>query len=205
MSYKIVVARYNEDIRWLNNEMHNCTIYNKGEPLNIENEFMLENLGRESDTYLNHIINNYDNLSDLVVFTQARIQDHVGSDDVNFLLKMKNDALIHGKSQNFFSHTDVGNQPSFDHNWNLRPEGWYLKDNYKDNQPLLFIDWFKNNIMVEYPNPIFIYGAGLFAIKKELILKYPIEYYKKLVLEVNHHIDPIEGHFFERSWYYIFK
>jgi hypothetical protein len=59
--------------------------------------------------------------------------------------------------------------------------------------------------MVEYPNPIFIYGAGLFAIKKELILKYPIEYYKKLVLEVNHHIDPIEGHFFERSWYYIFK
>jgi len=26
------------------------------------------------------------------------------------------------------------------------------------------------------------YGAGLFAIKKELILKYPIEYYKKLVL-----------------------
>jgi len=56
MSYKIVVARYNEDIRWLNNEMHNCAIYNKGEPLNIENEFMLKNLGRESDTYLNHII-----------------------------------------------------------------------------------------------------------------------------------------------------
>ena len=28
MQYKIVVARYNENINWLKNEMNNCIIYN---------------------------------------------------------------------------------------------------------------------------------------------------------------------------------
>ena len=28
MSYKIIVARYNENIEWLNSEMSNCIIYN---------------------------------------------------------------------------------------------------------------------------------------------------------------------------------
>ena len=43
------------------------------------------------------------------------------------------------------------------------------------------------------------------AVKKELIINKPIEYYKELILEVNHHINSTEGHFFERSWYYIFN
>lgn len=129
MSYKIVVARYNEDIDWLKDEIHNCVIYNKGHALNIENEIMLENLGRESDTYLNYIIDNYYNLPDVVVFTQARISDHYisnGNDDVNNLLKIKDEAFLYGKSKNYIQHTDIGNEPSFDHNWNLRIDGWFL-------------------------------------------------------------------------------
>ena len=57
MQYKIVVARYNENIDWLKSEMNNCIIYNKGNKLNIPNEIMLENVGRESEKYLNFIIN----------------------------------------------------------------------------------------------------------------------------------------------------
>lgn len=58
MSYKIVVARYDEDIEWLTSEMQNCLIYNKGALLNIPNEIPLENVGRESETYLNYIVAN---------------------------------------------------------------------------------------------------------------------------------------------------
>ena len=54
--YKIIVARYNEDIDWLASEMHNCIIYNKGEKLGLSNEICLPNVGRESETYLNYII-----------------------------------------------------------------------------------------------------------------------------------------------------
>ena len=102
MSYKIIVARYNENIEWLNSEMSNCIIYNKGNKLNIYNEILLENLGRESETYLHYIITNYYNLPDVVVFTQARISDHKESDDINYLINIKNQALNYSKSTNFF-------------------------------------------------------------------------------------------------------
>ena len=202
--YKIVVARYNENIEWLKDEMNNCIIYNKGDKLNIENEIMLENVGRESDTYLNYIITHYENLPDVVVFTQARISDHKGRDDVNYLINIKNEALIHSKSQNVnvFSNRCT----CFGEKWNLKNDGtFYLNDNYKNNRPIIFIEWFKDNINKTYPTPIHVYCNAIFAVKRELILKNPLEYYKKLILEVNHHICSTEAHFFERSWYYIFN
>ena len=125
-SYKIIVARYNENIEWLNSEMANCIIYNKGNKLNIENEILLENLGRESETYLHYIISNYDNLPDVVVFSQARISDHIGSDNINFLIQLKNSALCESKSQNFMTHNDTGNSIHWDKSWNLRSDGYYL-------------------------------------------------------------------------------
>ena len=205
MSYKIVVARYNENIEWLENEIDNCIIYNKGNKLNINNEIILENLGRESETYLNYIITNYYNLPDVIVFTQARISDHKLSDDVNYLIKIKDEAFEFSKSQNFIIHNDIGNNIHFDKEFNLNNGEYYLTDNYKNNKHITFIEWYKQNININYPDPIYIYVNAIFAIKKEYITNKPIEYYKNLILEVNHHINSTEGHFFERSWYYIFN
>ena len=209
MSYKIIVARYNENINWLKSEIDNCIIYNKGyDKLNINNEFFIKNTGRESETYLYYIITNYNNLPDVIVFTQAKISDHKGKDDINYLLKIKNEALHHTKSQNFITHYDERPNTYWDRcwnkEWNLTNGNYYLNDNYKNNKPITFIEWFKSNINTNYPTPIKIYANAIFAVKKELILNHPIEYYQKLILEVNHHINSTEGHFFERSWYYIF-
>jgi len=206
MSYKIIVSRYNENIEWLEKEYENCIIYNKGIPLNINNEIILNNVGKESETYLNYIIKNYNNLPDVIVFTQARISDHRGSDDINYLINLKNEALINDKSNVTTIHSQYqGNEWWWEPEWNLRDGEYYLKNNYKNNNYITFIDWFKKNINSEYPNPIHIYANGIFAIKKELIIMNSKNYYKKLRLQINHHIDPAEGHFFERSWYYIFN
>ncbi len=89
-SFQIVVARYNEDISWLNPVQQHCIVYNKGKPLNISNEKFLPNVGRESETYLRYIIDNYDNLPEVVVFTQADIEDHKGSNDHTILLSLRN-------------------------------------------------------------------------------------------------------------------
>lgn len=204
MSYKIIVSRYNENIDWLNSEMSNCIIYNKGDKLDINNEIFLENVGRESETYLHYIITNYSNLPDAVVFTQARISDHKGSDDINYLLNIKNEALKYNKSQNFNIDPEGTNIHS-NKTWNLRQDGYFLKNNYKNNNPITFVEWFKNNIDINYPDPIYIYWNAIFAVKKENIINKPIEYYEKLILEVKHHNEPPEAHFFERSWYYIFN
>jgi hypothetical protein len=205
MSYKIVVARYHENIDWLKSEMPNCILYNKGKPLHLENEIRIPNVGRESETYLQYILANYNQLPDVVVFTQARISDHVGG-DVNYLLNLKTQAFEKSNSQNCWMHHDVGKCNCFDKAWNIRGGGYYyLHENYKNDQRMPFFEWFKQNIRNDYPNPIWIYPNGIFAVTKERILSNPIEYYEKLLLEVNHQVNPAEGHFFERSWYYIFN
>ena len=168
---------------------------------------MLDNLGHESETYLNYIIQNYNNLPNIVVFTQARIRDHKGSDDTHHLIDLKNEALQNDKSHPTIIHYQKEYKSTWgrwDKEWNVQDNTYYLSENYKNNIPISFYNWFIQNIDVKYPNPICIYSNGIFAVKKELILNKPIEYYQKLILELNHHNNPTEGHFFERSWFYIF-
>lgn len=205
MSYKIIVARYNENIDWLNDDINNCIIYNKGNKLNITNEIILKNVGRESETYLNYIINNYNNLPDIVIFTQANIADHLGQNNISYLMNLKNEALLNNKSYARLVHFDNNNNIHWDKEWNLQNGKYYFENNYKNNQPKTFINWFTEYISFNYPNPINIYTNAIFAVKKELILQNSLEYYNILISQVNHHINSSEGHFFERSWYYIFN
>ncbi len=87
MSLDIVVARYNEDLSWLKDlpkgKNIKIWIYNKGDDninlsklkLNLNSKnccvIKLPNIGRESHTYLNHIITQYDNLASKTVFCQG--------------------------------------------------------------------------------------------------------------------------------------
>ena len=75
-NFHIVVARYNENISWLHKFKNITTIYNKGaydKYLNDFNVIGLPNFGRESHTFLYHIINNYDNLNEYTIFIQGSL------------------------------------------------------------------------------------------------------------------------------------
>ena len=209
MDIKIVVSRYNEDISWILPLKHYCIFINKGELLNIENEIQLENIGRESHSYLWFIINNYENLPNIVAFTQGNIKDHIEIDNLKYLENMIKDAVVYNKSMPNALHNYKTNKKmngELGPTWNYKDNEWYLKSNYVNNQPQFFVDWFIKNINPEYPYPtMYFYMNGIFAVKRELILKNSKEYYEKLIKSVDHHIDPAEGHFLERSWYHIFE
>ena len=202
--YKIVVARFNEDIRWLTPVIKHCIVYNKGTPLNLDNEIMLKNIGRESDTYLQFIIRNYENLPDVVVFTQGNIKDHISTDNIKFLLELKDHAQQHGMSKPMEHYIQEEYSP-WNPEFNKIETKYMLPDCYKDNHRKTFKEWFAQNIRREYPNPLLFYAKGLFAVRKDKIKKHSLDYYKNLVLQVNHHVNSVEGHFFERSWFYVFS
>ena len=76
MNFCIVVARYNENLGWTKN-FSNVIVYNKGNPLSDDfNHFALNNVGREGHTYYKHIYDNYDNLTDYIIFLQGNPFDH---------------------------------------------------------------------------------------------------------------------------------
>jgi hypothetical protein len=89
MNFNIVIAFYNTD-NYINllKEFdrlivnYKAIIYNKSnKEITIPNENCLlqnlNNIGREGETYLNHIINNYDNLSDYTLFIQDDTHNHI--------------------------------------------------------------------------------------------------------------------------------
>ena len=71
----IVVSRFNEDIQWLDALDSNVFVYDKSE-LKIPDSIPLENKGRESDTYLEHILRNYNSIDDACIFLQGNPFDH---------------------------------------------------------------------------------------------------------------------------------
>lgn len=80
MKRGIVVAKYNEDISWLSQIDPGIKryIYNKGQD-DFPDNIRLSNIGREAHTYLVHIVNNYNNLDDFLIFTQGNPFDHVSN------------------------------------------------------------------------------------------------------------------------------
>ena len=79
MKNSIIVSRYDEDISWLEEyQDFNIYIYNKGRNLETKLSEKVENLpnvGRESHTWIYHIIKNYNNLDSVNIFLQGRIDD----------------------------------------------------------------------------------------------------------------------------------
>jgi hypothetical protein len=72
MDATLVVAKYNEDVFWLNYINLPYIVYNKGETIdNIEFTVTRDNVGRESETYLYYIIQNYHKLPNHVIFCQG--------------------------------------------------------------------------------------------------------------------------------------
>jgi hypothetical protein len=192
-----VIAHYNEDISWLNPIKKRCTIINK------YNDKDIPNVGRESDTYLYYIIKNYYNLSDYIVFSQARISDHIKNGDHELLIKLYNEAKQYGKSIPYSHH--YWKNYYANHIWGPKWNTSKIHFNKLPNKSSLdFYQWFVKFINPIYPNPINIYRCGLFSVKKELILKHNIEYYINLKKQIDYSSNPLEGHYFERSWYYIF-
>jgi hypothetical protein len=97
MATNIVIAYYNnENYIDLLNKFDNleykykAIIYNKSsKDIKIENEKWstqkLNNIGREGETYLNHIIQNYDKFSEYTIFIQDDTNNHITNYDKFFI------------------------------------------------------------------------------------------------------------------------
>jgi len=74
---EIVIAAYGEDLTWIKEYAHLATIYQKKKDSNTSYStsyskvVQLPNIGRESHTYLHHIVNEYHNLANVTVFIQG--------------------------------------------------------------------------------------------------------------------------------------
>jgi hypothetical protein len=205
--FEVVVARYNEDLNWLFKEFPNdkVTIYNKGQDLNIKlpdnyKIIKLPNIGRESHTYLYHIIHEYDNLNDKILFLQGNPYD---------------------QPQTIFQPLSVYKYRNPDSCTNITAR--CAKDNLKNlNNYLQKVNWSKTKwkdtaldqgTMTEYlerhlhkdlhQKELNIIYNSQFAVKKGIIHNRNKKHYNNLLSTVATP-EPIAGHYLERLWDVVF-
>ena len=81
MDKQVVIARYKEDVGWVSGLKTDYIIYDKSGEDSVLNDHIIKIpneplYGCEAHTYLLHIINNYNNLYDQIIFVQGNPYDH---------------------------------------------------------------------------------------------------------------------------------
>jgi hypothetical protein len=210
----IVIARYNEDLKWMLESPFNqykYIVYNKGdnddfEKINVKRIINLPNVGKCDHTYLYHIISNYNNLSEITVFLP-------GSVDLKYKKKIALKLLmeIEDREKAVFISLNHDNIKKIHYNFKLNNYRTKHKNNSSKNSEVVlkkstirpFGLWFDNMFGNIEINCIIYYG--IFSINRDDIIQHPVTRYETLIKDLSDHSNPEVGHYIERSWCAIFN
>ena len=201
--HEFVIAHYDEDLEWLLefNQNHRIHIYHKGRLVVPDYRFhqweVLPNVGRESHTYLHHIISNYDHLANVTVFLQGEISSH-GScyEDINDYIE---EAYQDGYSAKAYKWLEEWGMLPHVGRWREQMEEGRLRASNFTLGEFWFIIF-----GTQHPEWIEWTASGCFGVTRERIRRRPVEHYKRLIGYINDHPNPEEGHYFERLWFSMF-
>ncbi|MBG0777527.1 MAG: DUF3431 domain-containing protein [Desulfovibrionaceae bacterium] len=213
---QLVIARYQEDVSWVAAAGHPAVVYDKSgtppAPADLglgpdSNVVPLPNVGRETHTYLTHILSEWDRLAEVTVFCQGDPFAHMapGTGPAEFGAAIAAYAEKRTPFKGFAFYTlrcDGLGRPH-----HLREEasrgkwaGWGRDIPVAEVYARLFAGPVPGSFHARAP-------AGLFLVRRERIRLRPRALYEtalRLVLD-----DPDDarntGHAFERLWYLIFN
>ena len=205
---KLIIARYEEDLSWLDRMKYDYVVYDKSDNPD-KNSIILRNIGRESHTYLTHIVRQYDVLAEHNVFLQGNPFDHLNDrkfGNVDQLQTMIADIVEKGipfkglawfklKCDRLGRPHDLCN-PENEGRW----AGWGKDIPLGAVFESLFQARFPKQLVVRSP-------AGIFAVTGERIRTRPKAFYEYALRLIE--ADPFDeyntGHAFERLWQHVFN
>lgn len=221
MKKQVVASRFREDCVWLCKilpEDVELIIYNKGAKLDLPKSVrerasdirQVRNVGREGHTYLHHIVENYNSLADVTLFTQAGASDHAGEKAILHYLDIRQNSQPESRMK-LESTANSLKFTGWNPNFKKPPQHiraatesphWGAK-----KSALPFPAWWEKYVRLAVPSPktVQFSWGGIFSVNSEYIKHYSKSYYKKLETSLSIGINPEEGHFLERAWSYIFN
>lgn len=212
MSVSLVINRFNENVDWIQKYKNlEIFIYNKGDTLHLNSKNVTvierENLGRESESYLFHIIENYDNLSDLTIFTQAHPFDNIPS-----FYEIIDEDLNNKEYINYFNW--YGKRIDFCDEYGA-PGIYPISSGHPNEFNRTLKSIYEEVYNRKCPSKINYKPNGSFSVSRDLILKSKKQVYEKFLTyltypeQVNYDgvfkFNPYEGHIIERMWGLIFN
>jgi hypothetical protein len=188
MTTRLIISKYHEDVSWTSSIKHEITIYDKSDNP-IKNSIPLPNIGKESNTFLYHISNNYENLDDVNIFLQGDPTPHIcGS---------------FGSLQQFLNELET-------RNYNDKP--LWIGPFTRWGSPSLYDPWFdrarSKNIFLNFPENkdiAFSFGAQ-YMVTKNALQSRPKKFWEKIYeqsktnLKPDDNLNKIDPWTFEILW-----
>jgi hypothetical protein len=194
----LIVAKYSEDTSWCQRFEKRCRLWiydkkNKNAPLHLPNIPLFDRLafagayhaktptGRESHTYLYHILKNYPDFAPYNIFCQGKMQDHMPffEDGLNYLMTLEHppEFLHFGKPQ----LSDFGG--------GIHQRGLPIERVYKR--------------LFQGPVPEFLLYqlSASFWVSRKALLSRPKRFYEEMMQIV--YEEPLSGYIFERLWGFV--
>ncbi len=203
----LIISRFKENIEWLEKyeKQFKIIIYNKGKELPKKSTYKiinLPNVGRESHTWLYHIIENYENLDCKNIFLQGQIND------LNCMVYKNLNQYSKDLDKDIFSVSRLGllGPYHWDYNVGIENDKRYSYDwaNNKIRKSELGFRKFAKSLFPEIPIFVATSYGGCFGVSKNGIYKNKKSFYSRILDILKDHDNPIEGHYMERLWCYMF-
>lgn len=196
---KYITSRYNHDDSWLKEYTDDYVLYDRSE-IPLEGSIIVPNIGSDIYDKFTYIIDNYENLPDVAVYTKLNIFKYITKEEFDEIKDNKTFTPILTKHHkvdgkvNFYSEDGMYNE--INNRWYLGPHPAKSKKSADELFKLLGLDGKKYLKFAPGSN---------YIVPKEHILKHPKEFYITLRSYLDWAVYPGEAQIMERGLYNLWQ
>lgn len=195
---KYIVSRYNHDISWLKDYTSDYVLYDRSEKP-LPEAIVVPNIGSDIYDKFTYIIDNYNNLPDIAVYTKANLFKYITEEEFNKVKDVTTfTPLLTQKHKTYMPvcYYKDGMYYEINNRWFLAAHPVMHPTRADELYHLLGI------ARLEYIP--FAPGSN-YILPKENILKHSKKFYEKLRAYLDYTVYPGEAQIMERGLYYLWK
>lgn len=195
---KFIVSRYNNDIEWVKDYTDDFVVFDRSEiPLDWPQVHVVPNIGSDIYDKFKYIVDNYDNLPDVAVYTKGNLFKYMPREEFDAVKDNKVFTPLLTKNHVVDGVISMYNEDGVYMEVN---DAWILNV-FPDKASRQFAKF-----LGVTGQPYFTFAPGAnYILPKENILKHPKEFYQKCLEYIGWDRYPAEAQLLERSLYHIWR
>lgn len=200
---KFIISRYNHDLGWLKYYTKDFVLYDRSEEP-LEGSIVVPNIGSDIYDKLGFIVDNYDNLPDVAVYTKANLFKYITQTEFDEIKDNKTFTPLLTKNHKTYSDLE-GVVCFYDENgmYNERNDYWYLREHA--TKSINSANELKQALGLEGKKYLTFAPGSNYILPKKNILKHSKDFYEKLRSYLEWSVYPGEAQLIERGLYYLWS
>ena len=198
---KYVVSRYNHDYNWISEYTDDVVMYDRSEK-KAPGSIHVDNIGSDLYDKFTFIIDNYDNLPDVAVYTKCNLFKYITKEEFDKVKDNTEFTPLFTKNHRVYDDEN-GNPVCFYDDQGMFNEVnnfWYLYPHPAKYAPHFIKEFDMNNRLYN----VFAPGSN-YIVPKENIQKKPKEWYERFRSYLEWDVYPGDAQLLERNLYYLWR